>query len=74
MIVLALTCPAKGASAAVLRDREVLATFSAGDAMTGSETLLPMAEAAMKSAGITARDVDLFAVTAGPGSFTGVRI
>lgn len=74
MIVLALTCPAKGASAAVLSDREVLATFSAGDAMTGSETLLPMAEAAMKSAAVTARDVDLFAVTAGPGSFTGVRI
>ena len=74
MIVLALTCPAKGASAAVLSGRDVLSTFSAGDAMTGSETLLPMAEAAMKSAAITARDVDLFAVTAGPGSFTGVRI
>ena len=74
MYVLALSCPAKGASAAVLSDCEVLATFSAGDAMTGSELLLPMAESALRSAGITMRDVDLFAVTAGPGSFTGVRI
>ena len=74
MRILALSCPAKGAAAAVLSDGEVLATFSAGDAMTGSELLLPMAEAALRSAGITTSDVDLFAVTAGPGSFTGVRI
>ena len=74
MRILALSCPAKGAAAAVLSDDEVLATFSAGDAMTGSELLLPMAEAALRSAGITMGDVDLFAVTAGPGSFTGVRI
>ena len=74
MYVLALSCPAKGASAAVLSDHEVLSTFSAGDAMTGSELLLPMAESALRSAGIAMRDVELFAVTAGPGSFTGVRI
>ena len=42
--------------------------------MTGSETLLPMAEAALRSAGVKMNDVELFAVTAGPGSFTGVRI
>ena len=74
MIILALSCPAKGASAAVLSGREVLATFSAGDTMTGSELLLPMAEAALRAAGIAMGDVDLFAVTVGPGSFTGVRI
>lgn len=74
MLILALSCPAKGASAAVLRDNEMLSTFSAGDAMTGSELLLPMAEAALRSANVTMNDVELFAVTAGPGSFTGVRI
>lgn len=74
MLILALSCPAKGASTAVLRDNEILAAFSAGDAMTGSELLLPMAEAALRSAGTKMNDVELFAVTAGPGSFTGVRI
>ena len=74
MRILALSCPAKGAAAAVLSDNEVLSAFSAGDAMTGSELLLPMAEDALRSAGMTMGDVDLFAVTAGPGSFTGVRI
>lgn len=74
MNILALSCPAKGAAAAVLSDNEVLASFSAGDTMTGSELLLPMAEAALRSAGIAMKNVDLFAVTAGPGSFTGVRI
>ena len=64
MLILALSCPAKGASAAVLRDNEMLSTFSAGDAMTGSELLLPMAEAALRSANVTMNDVELFAVTA----------
>lgn len=41
---------------------------------THSQTLLPMVESMMKSADITLSDVDVIAVTAGPGSFTGLRI
>ena len=41
---------------------------------THSQTLLPMVESMMKSAEVSLADVDVIAVTAGPGSFTGLRI
>ncbi|MDF2367000.1 tRNA (adenosine(37)-N6)-threonylcarbamoyltransferase complex dimerization subunit type 1 TsaB [Sneathiella sp.] len=39
-----------------------------------AETLLPMIEAEMKKAGLAYKDLDLIAVTVGPGTFTGLRI
>ena len=41
---------------------------------THSETILPMIEQALASAGLEISDIDLFACSGGPGSFTGVRI
>lgn len=41
---------------------------------THSETLLPMISAMLKSAGAELSDVEKIAVSAGPGSFTGLRI
>ena len=42
--------------------------------LTHSQTLLPMTEKMLKSVGINISNVELIAVTAGPGSFTGIRI
>lgn len=74
MIILALDSTAIAGSVALCRDEQVLALFQLHNGNTHSETLLPMVEAILKTAGLTVKDVDLFAVTAGPGSFTGVRI
>ncbi len=74
MIVLAIDSTAKAASAAVLRDNNVIAEYTQNTGHTHSETLLPMAETVMRSAGVDTDDIDLYAVSAGPGSFTGVRI
>lgn len=41
---------------------------------THSQTLLPMVESMMKSAGVKISELDGMAVTVGPGSFTGLRI
>lgn len=41
---------------------------------THSQTLLPMAENMLKCAEIDMKSLDCIAVTAGPGSFTGIRI
>lgn len=74
MNILALDSTAVTASVAVSRDETTLAAARANNGLTHSEILLPMAEAMLDAAGITPDDIDLFACTAGPGSFTGVRI
>lgn len=74
MLILALDSTAIVASVALCRDERVIASFTVKNGNTHSETLLPMVEAVLKSAGITVADIDLFACSVGPGSFTGVRI
>ena len=73
MLILALDSTAKEAAAAVLSDGVCLASAS-GAARSGSEVLLPFAEATLAAAGKSVADLDLLAVAVGPGSFTGVRI
>lgn len=74
MKILALESSALVASAALCEDEKVLAALSLENGNTHSETLLPMVEELLSLCGCTLSDVDLFAVTTGPGSFTGVRI
>lgn len=74
MLILAMDSSAVVASVAVVRDDVPLALFTVKNGNTHSETLLPMTEAALRAARVQVGDIDLFAVTAGPGSFTGLRI
>ena len=41
---------------------------------SGSETLLPMIDGLLSSAGVQLSDIDVFGACVGPGSFTGLRI
>ena len=74
MIILALESTAIAASVALTRDGVLLAESTVNRGNTHSETLLPMVEAIMDRLDLHISDVDVFAVSAGPGSFTGVRI
>lgn len=78
MIVAALDSTAVTASAAVAEivGGEVItySLFTCRNKMTHSETLLPMLESALNQYGKSVKDIELYAVDAGPGSFTGVRI
>ena len=42
--------------------------------ITHSEKLLPLLDAVLKETNTDLKDIDLYAITLGPGSFTGVRI
>ena len=74
MKILAIDSSALAGSVAVLDGDRLLAETFVNTSNTHSETLLPMAAEVLDRAELTADDIDLFAVTTGPGSFTGVRI
>ena len=74
MKILSLECTAGPASAAITEDGHVIASSFVNVKLTHSQTLLPMAEGLFAAARLGLSDIDGIAVTAGPGSFTGVRI
>lgn len=74
MLILAVDSTAVAASVALCRDTEPVAAFHIKNGNTHSETLLPMVENLLQGTRTSVDDIDLFAVSAGPGSFTGVRI
>jgi tRNA threonylcarbamoyladenosine biosynthesis protein TsaB len=72
--ILALESSAKAASAALWEDGKCRALYYQNCGLTHSKTLLPMTEDLLNNCGIRAGDIDLLAVSSGPGSFTGLRI
>ncbi len=74
MKVLAIDSTAVAGSAALMDGEKLLAEFFCNTRLTHSQTLMPMVEQLLRCTQCPLEEVDLFAVTAGPGSFTGVRI
>lgn len=74
MRILALETSAKSVSCAVTEDGAVLARAFQCTGLTHSRTLLPMVDAMLQNAELAPESIDLYAVAAGPGSFTGLRI
>ncbi len=74
MKLLSFECSAKAASCAVTENGKVLGSVFSNVPLTHSQTLMPMAENLLSSLRLTLSDIDGFAVAAGPGSFTGIRI
>lgn len=78
MLILAIDTSALTASAAACDydggEIKRYSLCSVNNGLTHSETLFPLIDGALKGFGKTVGDVGLFAVSAGPGSFTGVRI
>ena len=74
MKILAVDSSAKACSAAIIQDNKILGSFFINTALTHSQTLVPMIDAVLKNTNTDLESIDCFAVSAGPGSFTGVRI
>jgi tRNA threonylcarbamoyladenosine biosynthesis protein TsaB len=74
VLLLALdTCDSRG-SVGLLRDDEVLQVVAHEGTADYSSWVLPSVGAVLADAGLQMREVDVYAVASGPGSFTGVRI
>lgn len=74
MNILAIDSAAGPASCALYREGRLVCRAGVNTRLTHSQTLLPMVEDMLRNAGESLKAVDVFAVSAGPGSFTGVRI
>lgn len=74
MKILALDSSATVASVALCDGEKLLSEYTLNNGNTHSETILPMIEDLLSKFNMTADDVELFAASSGPGSFTGVRI
>lgn len=74
LIILALDSTAEVSTVAVCDREKLLSEITVNTGNTHSATLLPAVEQALRMAEITVNDVDVFACSTGPGSFTGVRI
>ena len=74
MLLLGVDSSSQAATAAVIKDGEILCEYTLNQNKTQSVKMLPMIERMLSDVELTVRDIDLFACGVGPGSFTGVRI
>ena len=74
MKILALESSATACSVALCEDEKLIAQSYQNNGLTHSVTLMPMAVNLLSGCGISLDEVELIAVAAGPGSFTGLRI
>lgn len=74
MKVLALDSSGLVASVAIASEDELLAEYTVNFKKTHSQTLLPMLDEIVCMVDLDMAEVDAIAITAGPGSFTGLRI
>jgi len=73
-MILGIESSAITAGCALCEGEKIIAEEFLNTRHTHSQTLLPMVESMLKSAGLTLPDIEKIAVTVGPGSFTGLRI
>ena len=73
-LLLALETSGRVLSVALLRGEEVLAERQGARERPGAESLLPAVDEVLVRAGVRVADVEAFAVSIGPGSFTGLRV
>ncbi|MDY4919534.1 MAG: tRNA (adenosine(37)-N6)-threonylcarbamoyltransferase complex dimerization subunit type 1 TsaB [Phascolarctobacterium sp.] len=74
MLTLAIDTATKVCTVALCRDEEILAEYTINMGMTHSEGLLPQLEQLLARTGVAKEEIELLAVSMGPGSFTGLRI
>lgn len=74
MKILALESSGLVASVAVIEDRKMVGEFTTNFKKTHSQTLLPMLDQLIRTLDMSLDEIDVIAVSKGPGSFTGLRI
>lgn len=74
MKILAVESSGMVAAVAIVREGKVMGEFLLDHRRTHSQQLMPLIDQLLGSLGMKLMDIDIFAVSKGPGSFTGLRI
>lgn len=74
MRILGLDTSTMTATCAVIEDNKLLGEYSLSQDMSHSEKLVPMIKEILDGLNLKIKDIDLYGVGIGPGSFTGLRI
>ncbi len=74
MFILGIETSTKTGSVAIVSDKGVVAQYSLNIEVTHSERLMSTIDRVLKDSGTGIGDIGGFAVSIGPGSFTGLRI
>lgn len=74
MLTLAIDTATSVCAVGLCRDGRILAEYRIDMGMTHSEGLLPQLEQLLSRTKVAKSEIDLLAVSLGPGSFTGLRI
>lgn len=74
MLTLGIDTGTKVCTVALVKEGKVLASYEVNMGMTHSEGLVPQMDQLFQRTGIAKKDLELIAVSKGPGSFTGLRI
>ena len=74
MKILAIDTSSSVCGTAILEDDKLIEENSLDNGKTHSENLMPLIKELLERTKITLNEIDLIAVSCGPGSFTGIRI
>jgi len=72
--ILGLDTSTMMATCGVIDENSILGEYSLNQKMSHSENLVPMIQEVLDSLYLKIKDIDLYGVALGPGSFTGLRI
>jgi tRNA threonylcarbamoyladenosine biosynthesis protein TsaB len=73
-LILALETATRSVSVALLRGEQLIGEASGERERSAAESLLPCVDAVLGEAGLSPQDIEAFAVSVGPGSFTSLRV
>lgn len=72
--ILAIESSSDTASVAVIRDKAMIGETTVNNKKTHSQKLMPMIDGLFSTLDLSVNDINYYAVSTGPGSFTGLRI
>ncbi|MEG1285389.1 MAG: tRNA (adenosine(37)-N6)-threonylcarbamoyltransferase complex dimerization subunit type 1 TsaB [Romboutsia sp.] len=74
MKVLGIDTSSMATSIAVIEDNKLICEYTVNTKKTHSQKIMPMIENMLESSDLNIKEIDMIAVSIGPGSFTGLRI